>query len=105
MKFLNEIDGANKVKEDSEHQFVTAVEKASWNGKAKALAITVTIAVADWNGGTTATVYAEYVSASNIVIVDPSDANVECTTQGDEELTFSAPATPTEAVTVKVVVL
>ena len=69
------------------------------------LSTTVTIAVADWNGGTTATVYAEYVSASKIVIVDPSDANVECTAQGDEELTFSAPATPTEAVTVKVVVL
>jgi hypothetical protein len=73
--------------------------------QAKVLSTTVTIAVADWNGGTTATVDAEYVSASNIVIVDPSDANVECTAQGDEELTFSAPATPTAAVTVKVVIL
>lgn len=73
--------------------------------QSKALATTVTIAVADWNGGTTATVVAEYVSASNIVIVDPSDANVECTAQGDEELTFSAPAIPTKAVTVKVVIL
>lgn len=27
MKFLNEIDGANKVKEDSEHQFVTESER------------------------------------------------------------------------------
>lgn len=68
------------------------------------LSTTLTIAVADWNGGTTATVCAEYVSATRIVIVDPSDPSVECTAQGDEELTFSAPATPTAAVTVKVVI-
>ena len=76
-----------------------------WSTIPISISTTVTIAVADWNGGTTATVVAEYVSASNIVIVDPSDANVECTAQGDEELTFSAPATPTEAVTVKVVII
>ena len=37
MKFLNEIDGADKLKEDSENRLVTDTEKAAWNGKQAAL--------------------------------------------------------------------
>lgn len=37
MKFLNEIDGADKLKEDSENRLVTDTEKAAWNGKQDAL--------------------------------------------------------------------
>lgn len=37
MKFLNEIDGADKLKEDSENRLVTDLEKATWNGKQDAL--------------------------------------------------------------------
>ena len=37
MKFLNEIDGADKLKEDSENRLVTDTEKAAWNGKQNAL--------------------------------------------------------------------
>ena len=40
MKFLNEIDGADKVKQDSNNRFVTDVEKASWNNKQNALGYT-----------------------------------------------------------------
>ena len=40
MKFLNEIDGADKVKQDSNNRFVTDVEKASWNAKQDALGYT-----------------------------------------------------------------
>ena len=35
MKFLNEIDGADKVKQDSNNRFVTDEEKQEWNNKAK----------------------------------------------------------------------
>ena len=40
MKFLNVIDGADKVKQDSNNRFVTDVEKASWNNKQNALGYT-----------------------------------------------------------------
>lgn len=68
------------------------------------LAATVTIAVADWSNGT-CTKSVTGVTASNIVIVDPSDANVQCTAQGAGTLIFTASETPSEAVTVKVVIL
>ena len=35
MKFLNEIDGASKLKQDSSNRLVTDVQKASWNSKAE----------------------------------------------------------------------
>lgn len=34
MKFLNKIDGADKVIQDAENRFVTDAEKTAWNGKA-----------------------------------------------------------------------
>lgn len=34
MKFLNEIDGADKVKQDSQNRFVTDAEKADFHGHA-----------------------------------------------------------------------
>lgn len=66
---------------------------------------TVTITVADWNGGTTVAKNVTGVTATSIVIVDTSDGNVECTGQGAGTLTFTAKSTPTSAVTVKVVIL
>lgn len=33
MRFLNEIDGAAKVKQDNENMFVTSADKANWNAK------------------------------------------------------------------------
>jgi len=66
---------------------------------------TVTIAVADWNSGTTCTKEVLGVTASNTVIVDSSDATVTATAQGTDSLTFTATATPTAEVTVKVVIL
>jgi hypothetical protein len=35
MKFLNEIDGADKLKQDSNNRLVTDAEKANWNSKAE----------------------------------------------------------------------
>lgn len=65
---------------------------------------TVTIATTDWSN-LTCTKEVAGVTASNIVIVDPSDASVECTGQGAGTLTFTAAVLPTATVTVKVVIL
>lgn len=35
MKFLNEIDGADKLKQNSNNRLVTDEEKQEWNNKAK----------------------------------------------------------------------
>lgn len=37
MKFLNNMDGASKILEDSSHRFVTDAEKAAWNAKQAAI--------------------------------------------------------------------
>lgn len=66
---------------------------------------TVTISVDDWSGGTTCVKTVTGVTASNTVIVDSSDATVSATAQGTDELTFTATATPSAVVTVKVVIL
>ena len=71
----------------------------------KALTATVTIAVADWASGTTAVKNVTGVTATNIVICDSSDPDVQCTAQGAGTLTFTATATPSAEVTVKVVIL
>lgn len=70
-----------------------------------ATAQVVTIAVADWAGGTTCTKSVTSVTTNSIVIVDTSDGNVECTGQGAGTLTFTAMSAPTSAVTAKVVIL
>lgn len=70
-----------------------------------ATAQVVTIAVADWAGGTTCTKSVTSVTTDSIVIVDTSDGNVECTEQGAGTLTFAATSTPTSVVIAKVVIL
>ena len=70
-----------------------------------ATAQAVTIAVADWAGGTTCTKSVIGVTTDSIVIVDTSDSSVECIGQGEGTLTFMAMSTPTSAVTAKVVIL
>lgn len=65
---------------------------------------TVTIAVADWSGGTTCTKTVEGVTADNLVFCEASDPSVKCTAQAENSLTFTAEETPTENVTVKVVI-
>ena len=35
MKFLNSIDGANRLVEDTDHRLVTDAEKTDWNAKAE----------------------------------------------------------------------
>lgn len=84
---------------------VEAVQEKLDEKQDKASTQTITIAVADWTGGTTVTKSVMGVTASNIVIVDTSDGNVECTAQGSGTLTFTAKSTPTSAVTAKVVIL
>lgn len=37
MKFLNIIDGANKLKQDTSYRLVSNLEKETWNGKAEAI--------------------------------------------------------------------
>ena len=52
MKFLNEIDGANKVKEDSEHQFVTESERIRLSELSNVPFVvgTQTVTTASWTG-------------------------------------------------------
>lgn len=70
-----------------------------------AITATVTIAVADWDSGTTAVKNVTGVTATNIVICDSSDPDVQCTAQGAGTLTFTATSTPSAEVSVKVVIL
>lgn len=92
--------------EDTNHRTVTDVEKTMWSGKQnKAKTQEITLSVSDWNSSTTCTKAVTGVTATNIVIVDTSNGNVECTGQGNGTLTFTATSTPTSAVTVKVVIL
>ena len=61
MKFLNEIDGANRVKQDSNNRFVTDAEKATWNNKANKATTLVGYGITD---GVT---YDEHLSLSNLI--------------------------------------
>lgn len=74
---------------------------------------TVTIAVADWNGGTTVTKTVNGITATGVVMVspDPTDqaaytsAGILCTAQATDSLTFTCSTTPTAAIDVNVVML
>lgn len=71
-----------------------------------------TLAVADWSSNTQS-VTVNGVTASNTVIVSPAPASaveyaacgILCTTQGTDSLTFSCQTTPTNNLTVNVVIL
>lgn len=85
---------------------------ASWAAITK-VNTTVTIAVADWGGGTTATKTVSGITATGIVIVapDPTDqadytsAGIICTNQTTDSLTFTCTTTPSSDIVVNVVML
>lgn len=72
---------------------------------------TVTIAVADWNGGTTCSKTVSGLTATSVVFVAPDnasqsdylDAGVYASSQTTDTLTFTCTTTPTSALTVTVV--
>ena len=74
---------------------------------------TITIAVADWNGGTTVTKTVSGITATGVVMVapDPTDqadytsAGIICTAQAADSLTFTATTTPSADIDVNVVML
>lgn len=80
MKFLNEIDGANKVKEDSEHQFVTESERIRLSELSNVPFVegTQTTTTASWTGvastveslydGLTIRYWLPRTSASNVTL-------------------------------------
>lgn len=73
---------------------------------------TETIEVADWNGGTTATISVTGVTASNIVMVSPSpsdysdyaSANIRATAQASGTLTFTCDITPSSDIDINIVI-
>lgn len=85
---------------------------ASWTAVTK-VNTTVTIAVADWDGGTTVTKTVAGITATGVVLVspDPTDqsayttAGIICTTQATDSLTFTCSTTPASDIDVVVVML
>lgn len=85
---------------------------ASWAAITK-VNTTVTIAVADWNGGTTVTKAVTGITATGVVLVspDPADqadytsAGIICTAQAADSLTFTCSTTPSADIDVNVVML
>lgn len=81
-------------------------------GATTSSAITVTLVVADWSADTQ-TVTASGVTATNTVAVAPApasqadwiDGGVLCTAQGTDELTFTCDTTPSNDITVNVLIL
>lgn len=64
------------------------------------------IFTSDWtlsSGVYTVTKSNPAILSDGLVIVDPSDPNVQCTGQSDGSLTFTASKLPTSTVTIKVV--
>jgi len=101
----NKVTSLSSASTDTEYPSAKCVYDELEGKQATALTSTVTIAVADWNGTTTCTKSVTGVTASNVVFCDSSDSSVQCTAQGAGTLTFTADATPTEDITVKVVIL
>lgn len=74
---------------------------------------TITIAVADWNGGTTVTKTVTGMTTTGVVLVspDPTDqsaytsAGIICTAQAADSLTFTCSTTPSADIDVNVVML
>lgn len=77
------------------------------------ISTSTTIAVADWNSGTTCTKTVVGVTASNGVIIGPaptsinaySEAGVKCTAQATDSLTFTCDSAPSEAITVNILII
>ena len=73
----------------------------------------VTIAVADWNGGTTVTKTVNGITATGVVFVNPDPTNqsaytsagILCTAQAANSLTFTCTTTPTSAIGITVIML
>lgn len=86
---------------------------ASWSDNLTKVNTTITIAVADWNGGTTVTKTVAGITSTGVVFVspDPTDqadytsAGIICTAQATDSLTFSCSTTPTNDIDVVVVML
>lgn len=94
----------------------SGVATRSWTTPASAPVVPETmptLAVADWSSSNTQTVNVTGVTASNIVFVSPAPASasdyasagIVCTAQGSGTLTFECTTTPTNAITVNVVIL
>ena len=73
---------------------------------------TVTIATSSWSNNS-ATVTVSGVTASNIVYFSPDastldvfeNANIQCTTQAANSLTFTCKSIPTDSVTINVLII
>lgn len=79
----------------------------------KSTSVAVTLASASWSSNTQ-TIPVTGVTATNNVVVSPSgrdsteawaDGEVLCTSQGSNALTFTCTTTPTEDITVSVVII
>ena len=91
-----------------------AITPEDIGAQAKAKTLILSLTAAGWSAASkTQTRAATGVTASNVVIVSPAPgsqdayaaAGVQCTTQGASSLTFSCETVPTEALSVKVVIL
>lgn len=92
---------------------ISSSDVSSWDAKAeKSVAVSVTIAVADW-ANNTCTKSVSGVTSSNNIIVSPDptsfftygDAQIRATAQGSGTVTFTCEAVPSESVTVIVLIV
>ena len=76
--------------------------------------LTTTITVGDWNNGTTCTKSGLVgITSSNNIIINPApsfykaftESVVRATAQGDGSITFACDSTPTDSITINVLVL
>ena len=92
----------------------SGVATRTWGAAASAPVVPATmptLAVADWSSNTQ-TITVTGVTSSNVVLVGPApasaqdyaDAGILCTAQGTDSLTFTATTTPTNAITLSVVI-
>lgn len=92
--------------EDTTHRTVTDAEKGIWNNKqSKIVGKQIEITVDDWNGSTTCTKEVDEVTENSIILYSSMDENVECTSQGNKSLTFTAAVIPQGDVIIKVVII
>lgn len=83
------------------------------NIQAQHITASVTIAVVDWNDSTTCTKVVNGVTPNNSVIIAPAptsfalyaSSGIRATAQGTNQLTFACNSTPSDAITVNVLIL
>ena len=105
-------EGINKYTFDGSDAKSINITPESIGAQAKAVPVVVTLTVAGWSDKTQ-TVAVSGVTASNIVYVAPNsashkdyvDAEVICTAQAANQLTFTCENVPTTELTVNVVIL